>query len=74
MSAKDVGSPQIAGTIGTGLFLGIGQILAVTGPLGMLLVYLHIATVIYAYVLISSRVFKTYLTLYLYHQVNGFYR
>ncbi|KAJ7241440.1 general amino acid permease [Mycena rebaudengoi] len=37
----------IAGTIGTGLFLGIGQVLAVTGPLGLLLVYLHVASIAY---------------------------
>ena len=40
---------QVAGMVGTGLFLGLGQILAVTGPLGVLLVYLHVATVVYAY-------------------------
>jgi amino acid transporter len=40
---------QIAGMVGTGLFLGLGQTLAVTGPLGVLLVYLHVATVVYAY-------------------------
>ncbi|EGO27031.1 general amino acid permease [Serpula lacrymans var. lacrymans S7.9] len=38
----------LAGTIGTGLFLGLGQILALCGPLGALLVYLHVASVVYA--------------------------
>jgi yeast amino acid transporter len=40
---------QIAGMVGTGLFLGLGQTLAVTGPLGVLLAYIHVATVVYAY-------------------------
>lgn len=38
----------IAGCIGTGLFFGLGEILALTGPLGALLVYLHVSTVVYA--------------------------
>ncbi|KAG6380298.1 general amino acid permease 1 [Boletus reticuloceps] len=38
----------LAGIIGTGLFLGLGQILALTGPLGSLLVFIHVATVVYA--------------------------
>ncbi|KAF8558635.1 general amino acid permease [Imleria badia] len=38
----------LAGIIGTGLFLGLGQILAATGPLGSLLVYTHVSTVVYA--------------------------
>ncbi|KAN0094548.1 Amino acid permease/ SLC12A domain containing protein [Tylopilus felleus] len=38
----------LAGIIGTGLFLGLGQILATTGPLGSLLVYIHVSTVVYA--------------------------
>ncbi|KAJ7016167.1 general amino acid permease variant 1, partial [Mycena alexandri] len=32
---------------GTGLFLALGQVLAVTGPLGLLLAYLHVASVVY---------------------------
>jgi len=42
------------GTIGTGLFLGLGQILVLTGPLGSLLVYIHVSTVIYACALSTS--------------------
>lgn len=38
----------IAGCIGTGLFYGLGEILAETGPLGALLVYIHVSTVVYA--------------------------
>ncbi|KAI5984926.1 general amino acid permease [Pisolithus marmoratus] len=37
----------IAGCIGTGLFYGLGEILALCGPLGALLVYLHVSTVVY---------------------------
>ena len=42
---------QVAGCIGTGLFYGLGEILAETGPLGALLVYVHVLTVVYAYVM-----------------------
>ncbi|KAI0051411.1 general amino acid permease 1 [Auriscalpium vulgare] len=35
----------IAGVIGTGLFLGLGQLLAITGPLGAILVFLLVGTV-----------------------------
>ncbi|KAI6141929.1 general amino acid permease [Pisolithus tinctorius] len=38
----------IAGCIGTGLFFGLGEILALCGPLGALLVYLHVCTVVYS--------------------------
>ncbi|KAH7928822.1 general amino acid permease [Leucogyrophana mollusca] len=38
----------LAGTIGTGLFLGLGEILALCGPLGSLIVYIHVGSVIYA--------------------------
>ncbi|KAF8843482.1 general amino acid permease [Paxillus ammoniavirescens] len=38
----------LAGTIGTGLFLGLGEILAICGPLGSLIVYIQVSTVIYA--------------------------
>ncbi|KIM81036.1 hypothetical protein PILCRDRAFT_510889 [Piloderma croceum F 1598] len=48
LSRSHVQMIAIAGMVGTGLFLGLGQTLAVTGPLGVLLVYLHVATVIYA--------------------------
>ncbi|KAF9224925.1 general amino acid permease [Gyrodon lividus] len=41
----------LAGTIGTGLFLGLGQILSLCGPLGSLIVYVQISTVIYATIL-----------------------
>ncbi|KIJ64779.1 hypothetical protein HYDPIDRAFT_28140 [Hydnomerulius pinastri MD-312] len=41
----------LAGTIGTGLFLGLGEILALCGPLGSLLVYIQVSTVIYATIL-----------------------
>ncbi|KAF9238127.1 general amino acid permease [Melanogaster broomeanus] len=39
---------SLVGTIGTGLFLGLGEILTVCGPLGSLIVYIHVSTVIYA--------------------------
>ena len=44
-------SHQIAGVIGTGLFLGLGQLLATTGPLGVLLVFLLVGSVAFASVL-----------------------
>jgi amino acid permease len=46
-------SHQIAGVIGTGLFLGLGQLLATTGPLGLLLVVLLVGSVAFAFVLSS---------------------
>lgn len=45
-------SHQIAGVIGTGLFLGLGQLLAITGPLGVLLVFLLVGSVAFAFVLL----------------------
>ncbi|KAH9991307.1 amino acid permease-domain-containing protein [Russula vinacea] len=39
---------QIAGVIGTGLFLGLGQLLTTTGPLGVLLVFLLVGSVAFA--------------------------
>ncbi|KAJ7141573.1 general amino acid permease variant 1 [Mycena filopes] len=47
LSGTQIQMIAVAGTIGTGLFLAIGQILAVTGPLGLLLAYLHVASVVY---------------------------
>ena len=41
---------QIAGTIGTGLFLATGTAIGIAGPLGALLAYALVATVAYAYV------------------------
>ncbi|KAI9443348.1 general amino acid permease 1 [Lactarius indigo] len=38
----------IAGVIGTGLFLGLGQLLATTGPLGVLLVFVLVGSVAFA--------------------------
>ncbi|KAF8500842.1 general amino acid permease 1 [Russula emetica] len=38
----------IAGVIGTGLFLGLGQLLAITGPLGVLLVFSLVGSVAFA--------------------------
>ncbi|EIW79688.1 general amino acid permease 1 [Coniophora puteana RWD-64-598 SS2] len=38
----------LAGVIGTGLFLGLGEILALCGPLGALIVYAHVSSVVYA--------------------------
>ncbi|KAJ3574016.1 hypothetical protein NP233_g2054 [Leucocoprinus birnbaumii] len=38
----------IAGTIGTGLFLGSGGALATAGPLGALIAYILVGTVVYA--------------------------
>ncbi|KAF8558636.1 general amino acid permease [Imleria badia] len=41
----------LTGSVGTGLFLGLGQILTYTGPLGSLLVYSLVSTVVYATIL-----------------------
>ncbi|KAN0094551.1 Amino acid permease/ SLC12A domain containing protein, partial [Tylopilus felleus] len=41
----------LAGSIGTGLFLGLGEVLRLTGPLGSLLVYLLVSSVTYATIL-----------------------
>ncbi|EOO03777.1 putative arginine permease protein [Phaeoacremonium minimum UCRPA7] len=38
----------IGGTFGTGLFLGTGSALAVSGPLSLLIAYVFIATVVYS--------------------------
>ncbi|KAN0123549.1 general amino acid permease [Russula decolorans] len=38
----------IAGLIGTGLFLGLGQLLPTTGPLGVILVFLLVGSVAFA--------------------------
>jgi yeast amino acid transporter len=38
----------IAGTIGTGLFLNCGQVLALSGPLGMLIAYILVGTIAYS--------------------------
>ena len=38
---------KLAGSIGTGLFLGLGEILAFCGPLGSLIVYILVASVVY---------------------------
>ncbi|KAI9508882.1 general amino acid permease 1 [Russula earlei] len=40
----------IAGVIGTGLFLGLGQLLSTTGPLGVLLVFSLVGSVAFAFV------------------------
>jgi len=45
---------QIAGVIGTGLFLGLGQLLATTGPLGVLLVFLLVGSVAFAFVILAN--------------------
>ena len=39
---------QIAGTLGTGLFLGSGESLQVAGPLGALIAYAFVGTAAYA--------------------------
>lgn len=45
-----INTHQIAGVIGTGLFLGLGQLLATTGPLGVLLVFFLVGSVAFAFV------------------------
>lgn len=49
-------SHQIAGVIGTGLFLGLGQLLPTTGPLGVVLVFLLVGSVALAFVFSSVQV------------------
>ncbi|KAL4072265.1 general amino acid permease 1 [Scleroderma citrinum] len=48
LSRQAIQMIAIAGCIGTGLFYGLGEILAYTGPLGALLVYLHVSSVVYS--------------------------
>jgi len=45
---------QIAGTIGTGLFLGSGGAIATAGPLSALIAYVLVGTVAYGYVILLS--------------------
>lgn len=52
--------PQIAGTIGTGLFLGSGGALSEAGPLGALLAYVLVGTVAYSCVLSDAGFFCRY--------------
>jgi amino acid transporter len=43
-----VSTVEIAGTIGTGLFLGSGRAIQRAGPLGALIAYAHVGSVAYA--------------------------
>ena len=62
---------QIAGTIGTGLFLGSGSALQGAGPLGALLAYLLVGTVAYSYVHRRDIPWESSLTM---EQITVFYR
>lgn len=53
LETPDFDAYQIAGVIGTGLFLGLGQLLATTGPLGVLLVFLLVGSVAFAFVILA---------------------
>ena len=53
LETPDSDAYQIAGVIGTGLFLGLGQLLATTGPLGVLLVFLLVGSVAFAFVILA---------------------
>ena len=53
LEIPDFDAYQIAGVIGTGLFLGLGQLLATTGPLGVLLVFLLVGSVAFAFVIFA---------------------
>lgn len=44
-------SHQISGIIGTGLLLGLSQLLSTTGPLGVIIVFLLVGSVAIAFVL-----------------------
>lgn len=46
---------KIAGTLGTGLFLGSGGALSGAGPLGALIAYMLVGTVAYSYVIRAPR-------------------
>ena len=51
---------KIAGTLGTGLFLGSGQALSGAGPVGALIAYSLVGTV--AYSLVSLLPFRAMIT------------
>lgn len=55
---------QIAGTIGTGLFLGSGNALRGAGPLGALIAYALVGTTAYAYVRVDLSFVVASLTVY----------
>ena len=54
---------QVAGTIGTGLFLGSGSALRGAGPLGALIAYILVGTVAYSYVQVPCISFFRFPTL-----------
>ncbi|PYH94382.1 hypothetical protein BO71DRAFT_379761 [Aspergillus ellipticus CBS 707.79] len=50
----------IGGTIGTGLFVGVGEVLALAGPANILLAYIAICIVVYA-IITATNEMNTYL-------------
>jgi amino acid transporter, AAT family len=60
LSARQVQMIAIAGTIGTGLFLGTGRSLAEAGPASMLIGYAIVAVIIYVTMLLLGEMATQY--------------
>jgi AAT family amino acid transporter len=60
LSARQVQMIAIAGTIGTGLFLGTGRSLATGGPASMLICYLVIGFIVYVTLLLLGEMSTQY--------------
>lgn len=60
LSARQVQMIAIAGTIGTGLFLGTGKALATGGPASMLICYAVVAVVVYVTLLLLGEMATQY--------------
>lgn len=60
LSTRQVSMIAIAGTIGTGLFLGTGQSLAQGGPASMLICYAVVGAVVYVALLLLGEMATQY--------------
>ena len=60
LSARQVSMIAIAGTIGTGLFLGTGRSLAQGGPASMLICYTLVGSIVYVTLLLLGEMATQY--------------